>query len=148
MNDRKREMKKLEDIEKKNIYTTPEGYFDQLPDKIQSRIQNQDQKRRQIWMNPALRYAAAAAIILLVGWFGIFRMSTINEPADYNQLLTEVSTAELVAYIESSDLTADEILDEINLDEQSFDKVFKSEQDFLDDLYMEEELLIEIDEFI
>ena len=32
---------KLEDIKKKNIYTVPDKYFDQLPTRIQSRVNEQ-----------------------------------------------------------------------------------------------------------
>lgn len=134
---------------KKNIYKVPEGYFDELPGKIQAKIHSETNEKpsKQIWLNTSVRYAVAAAIVLLIAWWGIFRPSTI-EIADPDKLLSEIPTAELVAYIETSDMTADEILDEVYLDEQSFDRVFETEQDFLEDIYSDEELLIEFDEFI
>ena len=142
-----KDKRKMSELDKKNIYKVPEGYFDELPNKIQSRIQAEKKSSRQIWMNTSVRYAAAAAIVLLIAWWGIFNPST-PEITDPDQLLSEIPTAQLVAYIESTDMTADEILDEVYLDEQSFDEIFETEQEFLEDIYTEEELLIEIDEFI
>jgi len=140
-------MKKLDDIEKKNIYSTPEGYFDELPGIIQSRVPQKSEKQPVAWVSLGLKYAVAAAIVLLIAYFGVFRNPASIE-TDYNSLLAEVSTVELIAYIETTDLTTDEILDYIDLDESAFNEIFEYEQEILDGITDDDVLLLEIDEMI
>jgi len=140
-------MKKLDDIEKKNIYSTPEGYFDELPGIIQSRVRPKSEKQPVVWVSLGLKYAVAATVVLLIAYFGVFRNPASTE-TDYNSLLAEVSTVELIAYIESTDLTTDEILDYIDLDESAFDEIFEYEQDFMNGTIDDDILLLEIDELI
>ncbi|HCM77848.1 MAG TPA: hypothetical protein DIS90_15800 [Cytophagales bacterium] len=110
---------KLEDIPKKNVFNTPEGYFDKLPGVIQSRIvEKQAQPATAgsfVWV---LRYALP---VLAVGFalFLIFRQSDpTSTPED---LLATVSTEDLTFYLVESDLTTEDLLDMANLQEDEID---------------------------
>lgn len=110
---------KLEDIPKKNVFNTPEGYFDKLPGVIQSRIAEKQAQPATagsfVWV---LRYALP---VLAVGFalFLIFRQSDpTSTPED---LLATVSTEDLTFYLVESDLTTEDLLDMANLQEDEID---------------------------
>ncbi len=111
---------KLEDIKKKNIYSVPDKYFDQLPGKIQSRI-NEEQPVSWLSWNWSLTYKLAvpvAAIILMVFYFGNLNDQT---PQDAGAILAEVSTDDIIAYLDYADLTTEEIVEVIDIDDIEFE---------------------------
>ena len=62
---------KLDEIKKKNIYTVPDKYFDQLPTRIQSRVNEKLPVSKWSW-NQSLIYKVAApvlAVVLLLGGY-------------------------------------------------------------------------------
>src|SRR5258708_34406657 len=63
-------MKKLEDIPKKNFFEVPEGYFDHLPEIIQSRLSVSRRAPVMIhsWTR-ALRYALPLTALVAAGIF-------------------------------------------------------------------------------
>lgn len=103
----------FKDIPKKDIYQVPEGYFDSLPDKIYQRI-SESEERKTVpkggevnWK--MISYAAAACITLLAVAFIIFQNGAAStSPED---LLAEVSSADLLAYLEYSEVDAYEIIE-------------------------------------
>lgn len=105
---------KLEDIKKKNIYTVPDRYFDQLPTRIQARVQ--DHKRVPFFaFNWSLTYKVVlpALSLLLLVFYLSSDPSANNGSAE--SLLAQVSTEDLVAYLETTEITSDEILESIDL---------------------------------
>jgi hypothetical protein len=105
-------MKKLEDIPKKEIFNVPDGYFEKLPGVIQSRIA---EGRRD--PKPAFRYAfqvgvPALAMILFTLWY--FRPDPMSDSPE--NILASLETQDLVAYLNETDMTTDELLDEALLD--------------------------------
>jgi len=126
---------KLEDIKKKNIYTVPDKYFDQLPTKIQSRV---NEKKPVFGIsfkwNLILKVAAPAfAVILILFYFGINDNSS-NLSAD--DLLAQVSSEDLIAYLETTDITTDDIIEELDLSTIELD--FYNEDPILQDIDMDE----------
>ncbi|MBX2942005.1 MAG: hypothetical protein KF860_06640 [Cyclobacteriaceae bacterium] len=106
---------KLEDIPKKNVFNIPEGYFDELPQIIQSRIAKKEAKPSGIpsfgWI---LRYALPL-LAIGVALFLVFRQNdTMSNP---EKLLASINADALTNYLIESDLTTDELLDLANLDE-------------------------------
>jgi hypothetical protein len=91
------DMKKLEDIPKKDFFSAPEGYFETLPGKVMTRLE----KKREAEHTPVLRYALQFAVplivIIVVGVFW-FR----QEPSTEN-MLASVETEELVDYLADAD---------------------------------------------
>ncbi|MCB0492070.1 MAG: hypothetical protein KDC93_06600 [Cyclobacteriaceae bacterium] len=111
---------KLEDIPKKNVFKEPEGYFDELPGIIQSRIAKEEAKPLGIpSFGLVLRYALP---VLAVGLalFLIFRQSDLMS-SNPEELLASVDTEALSNYLIESDLTTEELLDYADLDSKDIE---------------------------
>ena len=105
-------MKKLEDIPKKEIFTVPEGYFDKLPGIIQSRVATREKSAIPVFQM-AFRYALPVLIIgVAVFWF----MKPGSDAKSAEGILAGIETTDLIAYLEETDLSTDELLDHVVLD--------------------------------
>jgi hypothetical protein len=89
----------MENLEKKNIFKEPEGYFDGLPDRIMDR--HSEEKTRSIYR---ISFAAAAIILLSFALF-VFRTETV-EP---NQMQTNLEE-EVNLYINAGHWNVEDIL--------------------------------------
>lgn len=107
-------MKKLEDIPKKQLFEVPEGYFDRLPGLIQARVSRQEkQSVGQPYLRYGLKYALptfAIAVVTLFLWTGPTTQSA-------EEVLASISSEQLVAYLQETDLNADDFLDAVPLDQ-------------------------------
>ena len=105
---------RLEDIEKKNIYQVPDKYFDRLPMRIQARIaEKKPASGFTFSWNLALKVAAPAfALILILIFFGL---PGSRESLSADEILAQVSTDDVIAYLEISDITTDEIIEVLDL---------------------------------
>lgn len=108
-------MKKLDDIPKKTIYEVPEGYFDKLPTVIQSRIAQKEESRNPFF-SFSLRYALPALALVIT--VGVWLLNSGEDNVNAEQLLASVDTSELVAYLEESDITTDELLETVSLNQE------------------------------
>lgn len=111
---------KLDDISKENIHKVPREYFDKLPEVIQSRAVERARSTRWNWVAPTLKWATPAlAVVLLAVYFLLLRNPSTSISA--SELLTQVETEDLVSYLASSDMTTDEILENLDLAELEFE---------------------------
>lgn len=136
---------KLEDIKKDNIHQVPEGYFEELPQKIQARIA-QPKPSTSMFLLHSLKYAIPALLLAAVSIYYL----TNQKPADISpeDMLAEVSTSELINFLEDSEITTEEIIE--NIDITSTDIRFEQEDTELLNDFNEtelEELLDEYDDF-
>lgn len=113
-------MKKLEDIPKKQVFNVPDGYFEELPGIIQSRVARQSKRETSPVTGYALRYALGAAVIGVAAFFWLNRP---GEKASPESILASIETQELVAYISEADVTTDELLDDVILDHEDADEI-------------------------
>lgn len=138
-------MKRLEDIPKKNIFETPEGYFDELPGIIQSRIAEKSKSTSPFpSFGLALRYAVPILAIAIALFFVLRPNAPLGNP---DELLASVSSEELTYYLVESDFTTDELLDLVNLSDEDINALndeipypdFDNEllQEYADDLLLE-----------
>lgn len=104
-------MAKLEDIPKKEIFNAPEGYFDTLPGRIQARIEKDHNIARRPVVSFSLKYALPA---LIVAAAGIFWFTSANKPLDVDSMLSAIETQDLVAYLDESDISTDEVIESGN----------------------------------
>jgi hypothetical protein len=142
---------KLEDINKDHVFKTPENYFEDFPDRLQKRIQEteKDKKVPIIRLRTILNIAAAAAILV----FAIFGINQLNNNSkSVDQLLSNVSSEALINYLVESEISADELLENLDasiiaLDEYPLsDEIIPSEsidEEALDDLLDEYEIEME-----
>lgn len=111
----------LESSSDKNAFRTPDGYFDQLRSRIESRIQEEDQIQnsplkvlkeetlsreakipvKKLWQSDFLKYASAACIILVTA-FGLFinqqqnlTVSSANDIAN-EQMLYDIDEQDII----------------------------------------------------
>lgn len=117
-------MKRLEDIPKKDIFSVPDGYFDRLPGIIQSRVAPSQPEPRYSTARFVLRFALPVMVVFALALF-LFRNPTVPDqnPED---ILATVSSEAMVAYLEESDLTIEDILDNVDY---SDDDVIQIEQE-------------------
>ncbi|MEM9390036.1 MAG: hypothetical protein AAGA02_06155 [Bacteroidota bacterium] len=123
--------RKLDKIEKKNIYKVPDNYFDKLPGIIQSRAVNESRKSSIAWSIPVIKYAVPALlVVILAGYYAFFNGQEKSKSAV--ELLAEVETDQLVEYLAYSEITTEEILEIVEMDEIEFE--FENEEtDLLND---------------
>jgi len=114
------EMKKLDEIPKKNIFEVPDDYFDQLALKIQAKTEITSPARRTIsgW-SFALRYALPV-VLLVIGAVIVLKPKAVQ---DTEQLLASIPTEHLVAYLHESEIGEAELLEAINFDDSDVDSL-------------------------
>jgi hypothetical protein len=131
---------KLDDIDKKQSFKVPEGYFEDLPLKIQSKIQ-----KKEIHSNvllPSWKFALAASILVILVTYFI----ADQKPPSAEMLLAEVSQEDLIAYLDNIDLDIEDLTSTF---QESTEELDFENLDGLDQLDMNEEelddLLLEYD---
>lgn len=109
-------MKKLDDIPRKNPFEVPDGYFEKLPGKIQNRIAEANRPAQQYWFfSYKLQYVLPVVIMLVVAFVLVLRHETETSSAE--QLLAEVDTEILIDFIAEGELTTEELLDQLPVNE-------------------------------
>ena len=136
-------MKKLEDIPKKMLFEVPEGYFDKLPGVIQARVS--EKRPESAWAgfgSFAVKFALPVIAVIAAGVFYLSSPVTVSA----EELLAGIDSEQLVAYLQESDLNADDLLESIPLDLEEADAI---EEDALDEMKLNdldmEELANEFD---
>ena len=105
---------KLEDINKDNIFKVPDNYFENFPERLQKRIDETEQQKKVpvIRLRPIINIAAAAVILI----FAIYGITRINDKsASVDQILSEISSEDLVNYLVESDMSTDEFLENLDM---------------------------------
>lgn len=137
-------MKKLDDIPKKHPFNAPQGYFDRLPGAIQSRIEQEaGVKESKPYFRFALQYALPVVVLAIVAV--IYLVPQKND--DVDSLLASVSTEAMVSYLEESELTTDELLNNWILDDASVEAIEAEVYFNLNDLENVDDLDIDFDNF-
>jgi hypothetical protein len=111
-------MKKLEEIPKKGIFEVPDGYFDRLPGMIQARVAEKSTQTR-----PHLRYALAYALPVALLLVMAITYLTPQKNLSAEEMLASVSSEELVAFLENSEVSLDELLDYADYDDAMLDAI-------------------------
>ena len=135
---------KLEDIEKKHgLKAPPERYFDELPGIIQAQTAHKTLQKRQYAWSGALRYALPSVLALLVVVLVI--RSIDQDVLDPESMIADVAIEDVMAYLEETDITTEELIASVDWDEASLD----FEQDLegtgiLDEIELDEEEMLEL----
>jgi hypothetical protein len=114
-------MKKLDDVPKKHPFNVPDDYFDTLPGRIQARVQDQAQEQIPVF-GRVMRYAMALALIGAVAFFW-YRFPGQPRSDSPEAILASLETADLVAYLNEGDITTDELLDDLHLDNEDANEI-------------------------
>lgn len=105
-------MKKLDDIPKKHHFNVPDDYFDQLPGRIQARVQGQ-QKQTTRAMAGFTRYALAMLVVAALAFVWLWSDPDTTGSESPEAILASLETTDLVAYLNEGDITTDELLDDV-----------------------------------
>ncbi len=111
---------KLDELKRDNVFRAPDGYFDGLPAQIQARINKRQAHRISPVLVTSLKFALPVVVLAIV----VFQLDLFApESADQDPLalIDEVSTEDLITYLGKTDITADEILEEIDLNSMDID---------------------------
>lgn len=103
--------KPFDKIDKQHIFKVPPDYFEELPGRIQARIQHTPASEPVGFGVWSLRYALPAFLVLIMAGILIWQINSNNMKADPEQMLALVSQDEIIAYLELSDISAEEIID-------------------------------------
>lgn len=124
---------KLEDIKKKNIYTVPDKYFDQLPTRIQSRV-NEKNPVLRLSLDWRMVFKVAVPALTVVFFVFYFSIGNQNSAQSADELLAELETEDIIAYLQTTDITTDEIIEELDLSDIELD--FYEEGPIMQDMDM------------
>ncbi|MGC1242989.1 MAG: hypothetical protein WA874_15475 [Chryseosolibacter sp.] len=112
-------MGNLEDIPKKQIYRVPDGYFENLPSRIQTRIAHEQAGARK---QPVFRYSLRYALPLVIAAAVSFYYYNASKP-DASSILATVETDDLITYIEESDVTTEDLLEFVEFNNEDLDSI-------------------------
>ncbi|WP_353717711.1 hypothetical protein [Dyadobacter sp. 676] len=94
---------RLDDLKRETPFTVPEGYFDKLPQMIQSRIPAEPVRKRLVswsWQR-SVGLAAASALILVLVWVTVpERQGSLGQ-----EPLSGISNASIISYLEEQDIS-------------------------------------------
>lgn len=119
-------MKRLEDIPKITPFKVPEGYFESLPTRIHARTQPQEKVSWLPNFGMSLKIAIPVFLIALVS---IVIWSDIIEPKDTLTGLDSVSTEQLLVYLESDEITIDEILENASFSSANINTFYPAQEE-------------------
>ena len=136
---------KLDDLKKENVHSVPDGYFDELPQIIQSRV---SKEKKSVWspvLIGSLRYALPSVVVIMaVVYFSVLKPG--QGSANFDELMAQVSTDELVEYLAFAELN--EEIDETefkNLSEDIIDEVTDGLFDEFDLQGLEDDDLLDLE---
>ena len=135
---------RLEDIDRKRVLTEPpEGYFDKLPGIIQSKTAHKTGRSRvNLFLLRGLKMVPVAALLVLIAVYtGVISFQDNNH--DFEQILAEVTTEEIILYLEDMDVSSDEILEEIDLNALSME-LDNPDDVLMESLDIEDEALLQL----
>jgi cobalamin biosynthesis protein CbiG len=119
-------VKRLEEIPKKQFFKVPDGYFDELPTRIQSRVQSVERKTSWVPnLSPAWKLALS---IVLVGMISIGVWVNSNKPKDWMAALDTVPAEQLLAYLELEEITTEEILENASFSNSTINTLYSPEE--------------------
>jgi hypothetical protein len=123
---------KIENLPKKQLYTVPDNYFNELPGIVQARAVKQEKERSlSIFWSASLRYALPViALVMMLVYFGV-RIN--NEDLDVQAMLDDIPTEELILYITESEITTEELLSLIDINELDVEGLANDNIEILND---------------
>ena len=123
----------LDKLPKKQLYSVPDGYFDELPGIIQNRITSRAGLTERFSFNwtPALKVALPLVTLALM--IAYFAVRIDRQEFDVEAMIAEIPTEDLIEYISESDLTTDELLSLIDIEELDLDGMIDEDASLLND---------------
>jgi hypothetical protein len=111
-------MASLNDIPKNKFFQVPDGYFERLPSKIQTRLSQPERHRA----TPGLRFALAYALPVLIILSSVVYFYTPASPST-DDILATVETQVMLEYLQESVLTTDEVLEAFDWSSEELESI-------------------------
>ena len=128
---------KIEGLKKSNIHQVPDGYFDELPLKIQTRI-NAKKHTSPVFITK-MQWASVLTAAVVIFIIGLIFYPNSSETNNVDGLLSEIATEDLINYLHEENLSTDEILASIDVD-FLLNELSTTEFGIIDENLTEEEL--------
>ncbi len=114
---------KLEDISKKETFSVPDGYFDSLPTIIQTKAIESTKPSFVFSKGLVLKLALPALLLVfIVGYVGYkFQQSSPITDNNIELMLAEISTEEMVEYLDQTDLSSEDFLELVSFEGEKID---------------------------
>ncbi len=114
-------MKKLEEIPKNDFFKVPDGYFENLPTRIQSRISTGSAVQHSVFFAYKLHYILP---VILAGILAFtFWLSGPQTENDSESLLASVETSDLIAYLNDSEITTEDVIENVDFDSNDVEDI-------------------------
>ena len=131
-------MKRLDKINKENIFKVPEGYFEKLPTLVQTRVARKEEVWTPIHLLQ-LKYVLPV-LVITIGSFWLFKSETKATP---EQVLASVNSIDLAEYLLDLEITNDDFLESLDYDIIQVDSLNLNESEVLFNLENLDNLLDE-----
>jgi len=119
-------VKKLEDIPKAQPFKVPDHYFEDLPMRIQARIQKPEQK--SVWAGEWGLALKLAIPVLVIGIGAIIFWPDGKAGSDPMANLDSVPTSELLAYLESDEISTEDIIENGTFTDASLENLYSQDE--------------------
>lgn len=119
-------VKKLEEIPNTQPFKVPDHYFEDLPMRIQARIQKPEQK--SVWMGEWGLAIKLALPVLVIGIGVAIFWTSAKVDSDTVANLDSVPTTELLAYLESDEISTEEILENGTFTASSLENMYSHDE--------------------
>ena len=105
----------LSDIAKEDSYSVPEGYFENLSERVMQRIEAEEQKAFVVRRTAARKRKRALGILSLAAaaalFFGLGRYLMLSRESSADAQIAALSDAEIIAYLEAEDIGPESMSD-------------------------------------
>ena len=140
---------RLEDIKKNQVFSKPPAdYFDKLPGIIQAKTAHKTaNKGRRYWIGALRLVPVAAALALIIYYTGVFSPDKANVIGDVDEVMAElqdIATEDVIEYLAAIDLTTEQLIEEVDLNELSFDFQEGQDDNLLENLELDDAALIDL----
>jgi len=135
---------RVEELEKKNVFSVPDRYFDTLPSQIQARVNGRNQAATFSfgWLVKTIAFASVVLLVISL-WFFNGKPGTTPEAQ-----LTGVSPEEIATYLQDSEVTQRELIDLISQTTTTTDENLFQSSDITENELVEELSNQEVEDLI
>lgn len=112
-------MARLDDIPKKDFFSTPPDYFEKLPAQILSQVQSSSRAHPKYY--PVLRYSLQYALPLVLIAAALFFYEP--EAPDAETLLASVETEELIDYLQETGISTEDLIETIDFSTADLEEI-------------------------
>lgn len=128
----------IEDLEKKQVFKVPDGYFEQLPELIRDNVQVQKPGFSLFPFPAVARYGMALISLCLIVVAGYFLNKPAARQVPPEQILSQVSGKEIIQYLQQTELSQYDLVEKATEADIILENKALEEVDISQDMILEE----------